>query len=125
MGYRLRPSWVWQRKRSGTSEIIVAVSNRGVAGVPGALWLTIASPDGNVKLRGSLDPGYPHGGGLRLASFLLPKGYVGKVNLSAEIEMRPGVIKPVSWACEQPLNSAGSISIEVKPMNDPKWRKSV
>ncbi len=90
LGYRLRPSWVWQRKRSGTSELIVCVSNRGVAGVPGVLWLQIASPDGTFKLRGSLDAGYPHGGGLRMGSFLLPKGYVGKVHLTAEIEIEAG-----------------------------------
>jgi hypothetical protein len=125
IGYRLRPSWVWQRKRSGTSELVVAVSNRGVASVPGVLWLQIASPDGKFKLKGSLDPGYPLAGGLRLGSFLLPMGYSGKVNLSAEIELRPGVLKPVAWACEQPVNPDRSISIEVKPMNDPKWRKSV
>jgi hypothetical protein len=125
MGYRLRPSWVWQRKRSGTSELVVAISNRGVAGVPGVLWLQVASPDGAFKLRGSLDPGYPHGGGLRLGSFMLPAGYVGKVNLSVEIEMRPGVLKPVAWACEQPVNVDGSISIEVKRMDDPKWRKGI
>src|SRR5438876_4880804 len=39
MGYRLRPSWIWQRKRYGTAELIVCISNRGVAGVPGVLWL--------------------------------------------------------------------------------------
>jgi hypothetical protein len=125
MGYRLRPSWVWQRKRGGGSELVVAISNRGVTGVPGALWLQIASPDGAFKMRGSLDPGYPHGGGLRLGSFLLPKGYVGKVHLSAEIEMRPGVLKLVAWACEQPINADGSISIDIKTMDDTKWRKAV
>jgi hypothetical protein len=125
LGYRLRPSWVWQRKRSGRSELVVAISNRGVAGVPGVLWLKIASPDGTLQLRGSLDPGYPHGGGLRLGSFLLPTGYAGKVQLSAEIEVRPGVLRPIAWACEQPGNADGSISIEVKRMDDPKWRKAV
>ena len=125
IGYRLRPSWVWQRKRSGTSELVVAVSNRGVASVPGVLWLQIASPDGKFRLKGSLDPGYPLAGGLRLGSFLLPIGYSGNVNLSAEIELRPGVLKTVVWACEQPVNPDGSISVEVKLMNDPKWRKSV
>ena len=125
IGYRLRPSWVWQRKRFGTSELVVAVSNRGVASVPGVLWLQIASPDGKFRLKGSLDPGYPRAGGLRLGSFLLPIGYSGNVNLSAEIELRPGVLKTVAWACEQPVNPDGSVSIEVKPMNDPKWRKSV
>lgn len=125
MGYRLRPSWVWQRKRYGTSELIVAVSNRGVAGVPGVLWLTAKSPDGKINLRGSLDPGHPHGDDLRMGSFLLPKGYVGTINLLAEIEMRPNIVKPVAWACEQPLNPDGSLSVDVKPMNDPNWRKGI
>jgi hypothetical protein len=125
MGYRLRPSWVWQRKRNGTSELIVAVSNRGVAGVPGVLWLTAKSPDGRLRLRGSFDPGHPYGGAVRLGSFLLPKGYEGTIDLLAEIEMRPDVLKPVAWACEQPLNRDGSISVPIKPMNDPNWRKSI
>lgn len=125
IGYRLRPSWVWQRKRSGTSELVIAISNRGVAGVPGVLWLQVADTGGSFKLRGSLDPGYPHGGGIRLGSFLLPSGYTGKVNLLAEIEMRPGVLRPLAWACEQPVNEDGSVSIEVKKIDDPKWRKAI
>jgi hypothetical protein len=125
MGYRLRPSWVWQCKRFGTSELIIAISNKGVAGVPGVLWLTAKSPDHSLKLRGSLEPGHPYGGALRMGSFLLPKGYVGTIDLLAEIEIRPGVLKPVVWACEQPLNPDGSISVEIKPMNDSNWRKSI
>ena len=125
MGYRLRPSWVWQRKRSGTLELIIAVSNRGVAGVPGVLWLQVEGADKSFKLRGSLDPGYPHGGGIRLGSCMLPSGYTGKVKLSAEIEMRPGVLRPLAWACEQPVDKDGSIEVEVKKMDDPKWRKAI
>jgi hypothetical protein len=125
MGYRLRPSWVWQCKRFGTSELIIAISNKGVAGVPGVLWLTAKSPDHSLKLRGSLEPGHPYGGALRMGSFLLPKGYVGTIDLLAEIEIRPGVLKPVVWACEQPLNPDVSISVEIKPMNDSNWRKSI
>jgi hypothetical protein len=125
LGYRLRPAWVWQRKRHGAFEMIVAVSNRGVAGVPGVLWLQLATPDGQFKLRGTLDPGHPHAGGIRLASFLLPKGFSGNVHLSAELELRPGVLKPVAWACEQPLNADGSIGIEVRKPDDRGWRKGV
>jgi len=125
MGYRLRPSWVWQRKRYDSFEVIVCVSNRGVAGVPGVLWLHLESLDGKLNLRGTLDPGHPHGGGLRQASFLLPKGYTGKLNLSAQLEIRPGMMKPVAWACEQPLNPDGSIAIELKDANDRGWRKGV
>jgi len=125
MGYRLRPSWVWQRKRFGTSELVVAISNRGVAGVPGVLWLTAKSPGGSIKLRGSFDPGHPYGGALRMGSFLLPKNYVGTIDLLAELELRPDVYKPVAWACEQPCNPDGSLSLQIRPMNDPKWRKAI
>jgi len=125
LGYRLRPSWVWQRRRHGTSELIVAVSNRGVAGVPGVLWLQVHNPDGQLKLSGTLDAGHPHAGGIRLASFLLPRGFEGRVHLSAQLEMRSGVLKPVAWACEQPLNPDGSIAIEVRKNDDPGWRKGV
>ena len=31
LGYRLRPAWVWQRKRYGTSELVICIANRGVA----------------------------------------------------------------------------------------------
>lgn len=125
MGYRLRPSWIWQRKRYDSFEVIVCVSNRGVAGVPGVLWLQLQSPDRKLSLRGTLDPGHPHGGGLRQASFLLPKGYTGKLNLSAQLEIRPGIMNPVVWACEQALNPDGSISIELRDANDRGWRKGV
>jgi hypothetical protein len=127
LGYRIRPSWVWQRKRYGGSELIVAVSNRGVAGVPGVLWLQIESPDGRLKLRGTLDAGQPAGGGVRMGAFLLPSGYTGAVHLSAQLEVRPGVLKPVAWSCEQrDIHRAdGSIAIDVKPHDDPGWRKGV
>lgn len=123
IGYRLRPAWVWQRKRYGTSEMIVAVSNRGVSGVPGVLWLTAKSRDGAVTMRGSLDPGHPYGGSLRMGAFLLPKGFTGILDLSAEVELRPGVFRPVHWACEQPCNEDGSIAIEIRM--DPIWRKAI
>ena len=125
LGYRLRPSWVWQRKRYDTFEVIACVSNRGVAGVPGVLWLHLESPDGKIRLRGALDAGHPHGGGLRQASFLLPKGYSGNVNLSAQLEIRSGVKKPIAWACEQPVNRDGSITVELKGNDDRGWRKGV
>ena len=105
--------------------MIIAISNRGVAGVPGVLWLKIESPDKKLSLQGALDAGHPYAASLREASFILPKDYLGNVHLSAQLEIRPGVKKPVAWACEQPLNEDGSITIELKPGNDSKWRKGV
>ena len=89
------------------------------------LWLQLSSPDGKLNMRGALDAGHPFGGGLRQASFLLPEGYSGKVHLSAQLEIRPGVTRPVAWACEQPLNPDGSITVELKAANDRGWRKGV
>ena len=125
LGYRLRPAWVWQRKRYGAPELIVAVANRGVAAVPGVLWLHLESPDGKLKLRGALDAGHPYGGGMRQGAFALPSGYVGKILLSAQIEIRPGAWKPVAWASEQPVNPDGSVTLDVKGNADPGWRKGV
>jgi hypothetical protein len=125
IGYRVRPSWVWQRKRNGSFELIIAVSNAGLAGVPGVLWLELSSPDKRLQLHGSLDPGQPYGGGTREASFILPRRYTGPIWLSAKLEIRPGVMKPIAWACEQPLNPDGSITLDVKPENDRGWRKGV
>ncbi len=125
LGYRLRPAWVWQRKRYGTFEVVVGVANRGVAGVPGILWLQLESADGKLVMRGALDAGQPYGGGIRQASFLLPKGYGGKVHLSAQLEVRPGVKKPVAWACEQPVHANGSMAVDLKDENDRGWRKGV
>jgi hypothetical protein len=121
----VRPAWVWQRKRESTFEIVLAIANRGVSGVPGKLWLKLTSIDGRVQLSGSLDAGQPYGGGIREASFLLPRGFTGALHLSAAIEIRPGKIKPVKWACEQPINPDGSITINMKPESDAFWRKGV
>jgi hypothetical protein len=125
MGYRLRPGWIWQRKRAGRFEIIVAISNDGVAAPPGTLHLVLESRDRRLKLSGSLGPGDPLPGKIRLASFLLPAEITsGELHLRAELETHH-VRRPLSWACAQPLASDGSIPITLKPANDKGWRKGV
>ena len=126
MGYRIRPSWIWQRKRLGTSELIIAVANDGVAGIPGVLRLTLESPDGRFRQSGSLDGGHPHGGKVRQASFLLPREMgAAELRLRAEVETKGGVRKPVRWACAQPLNPDGSFSIKLKKADEAGWLKGV
>ncbi len=126
MGYRVRPSWVWQRKRYGTSELVIAFANDGVAGIPGVLRVCAETPDGKVRVGGSLDAGHPYGGRLRQASFVLPKGLEGQqVNLRAELETRGGIRRPVRWACAQRLNPDGSLPVRLKPFGDQDWRKNV
>ena len=126
MGYRVRPSWIWQRKRYGTDELIVAFANDGVAGIPGLLRVFIESPDGKVKVGGSLDAGHPFGGKLRQASFVLPKGMAGRqMKIRAEIETKGGIRRPVRWASAQPANADGSLTIELLAHDDKRWRKGV
>ena len=117
---------MWQRKRYGTDEIIVAVSNDGVAGVPGVLRLHVESADGKIQLSGSLDTGHPHAGKIRQGSFLLPKNSDGlKLKIRAELETKGGIRRPVNWATAQPTNSDGSIDFQLLRRDDPKWRKGV
>ena len=126
LGYRVRPSWIWQRKRYGANELVVAFSNDGVAGVPGILRLNLSTAGGSKLVSGCLDAGQPNGGRIREAAFAVPRELEGQsVFLSAELETKNGVHRPVRWACEQPLESNGSFRIEIKKQSDPDWRKSV
>jgi hypothetical protein len=125
LGYRVRPSWVWQRKRYGTAELVVAFVNDGVAGVPGVLRVFVETPDGNVRVGGGLDAGHPYAGRVRQAAFVLPQGLDGReVVLKAELETN-GVRRPIRWACAQPLNADGSLTIHLKHHDDKDWRKGV
>ena len=127
LGYRVRPSWVWQRKRHGAMELIVAIANDGVAGVPGVLRVFAESLDGEtIKVGGGLDPGHPYGGRLRQASLMLPPGIEGQpLRLRAEIETKGGIRRRVRWACAQPLDSDGALQIQLLPRDDRSWRKGI
>jgi hypothetical protein len=125
IGYRVRPSWVWQRKRGGANEVIVCITNDAVAGVPGVLRLSLETQDGRFRATGGLDAGHPFGGRIRLASFMVPREIpIQRIKLRAEIEVR-GVRRPVQWACEQPLESDGSFGFDLQPHNAAGWRKGV
>jgi hypothetical protein len=125
LGYRVRPSLIWQRKRYDTMELILGIVNDGVAGVPGVLGISAETPDGRVKLGGNLDPGQPYAGQIRLASIILPKGMDGQqVVLRAELETK-GVRRPIRWACYEPTNPDGSLTIRLKKGSDSGWRKGV
>jgi hypothetical protein len=126
IGYRVRPAWLWQRKRYGSTELVIAFANDGVAGVPGALRVFVETEDGSARVGGGLDPGQPHAGRLRQASFVLPPALEGrKLLLKAEIETKGGVRRPVRWACAQGLNADGSLPLELLRPDDPRWRKGI
>jgi TAT (twin-arginine translocation) pathway signal sequence len=125
LGYRIRPSLIWQRKRYDTMELILGIMNDGVAGVPGVLGIFAESLDGRIRVGGNLDAGQPYAGRMRQASILLPKGMDGQqVVLRAELEVK-GVWRPVRWACHERTNADGSLTIRIKKGSDPDWKKSV
>jgi len=125
LGYRVRPSLIWQRKRYDTMELIVGIVNDGVAGVPGVLGVYAETPDGKVKVGGNLDAGQPYAGKLCQASLILPKGMDGQqINLRAELEVK-GVRRPVRWACHEKTNPDGSLTIRLKKGSDTNWAKGV
>jgi hypothetical protein len=111
IGYRVRPSMIWSYEDASHLGLIIAFANDGIAGVPGALRVTVETEDGKVLKTGCLDAGYPHPGKLRQAQFVLPSGtkFAG-LKLRAEIEVK-GMRYPVQWACRQKLNPDGSLTL--------------
>jgi hypothetical protein len=111
IGYRVRPSWVWTYEEDGYPGLIIGFVNDGIAGVPGALYVSVVTEDGKLLAGGSLDAGYPLPGKVRQAKFPLPKGINWKrLRLKAEIEVK-GVRHPVRWANRQGLNQDGSLTL--------------
>jgi hypothetical protein len=111
IGYRVRPSFIWSYEDDGYSGLIVGFVNDGIAGVPGVLRVTVESQDGQPLRSGCLDAGYPVPGKIRQAQFVLPKGTKWQgMKLRAEIEVK-GMRYPVRWACSQPLNADGSLTL--------------
>ncbi|AXC12647.1 hypothetical protein ACPOL_3358 [Acidisarcina polymorpha] len=124
MGYRVRPSLIWQRKRYDTMELILAIVNDGVAGVPGVLGIYAETLDG-IKVGGNLDAGQPYAGRLREASILLPRGLDGQqIVLRAELLVK-GVRRPIRWACHEKTNADGSLTLRLKKASDADWKKGV
>ena len=106
-------------------ELIIGVVNDGAAGVPGILGIYVESMDGTTKLGGNLDVGQPYAGKFRQASIILPKGMDGQqVKFRAALDVK-GVKRPVRWACHNPTNPDGSLTIHLKKGSDSSWRKGV
>lgn len=145
MGYRIRPSWIYQRKRFDTTELLVTLTNDGVAGVPGYLLLSVTDEAGTVLAEGCLDAGHPYAGRIRQCAFLLPKGHEDSyVFLHAYLLDQKGK-RPVAFACrnaatlitsaegcdapkiihepENPENRG--LRIRLAPLDANDWRKGV
>lgn len=125
LGYRLRPAWVWQRKRNGGTELVVDLANTGTSGMPGQVLLRVCDAAGTVLDSGLVDAGHPHAGKLRLASLTLPQGFAGsEVSLRAELVTK-GVARPLRWACAQPADRFGGITVRLLAEDAKVWRKDI
>lgn len=111
LGYRVRPSWIWQFQDGQREGLVFGMVNDGIAGVPGVLWLTLIDERGNVLCTGGLDPGYPIPGKVRQARMDLPPNVHWEgLKLKAEIEVK-GRCFPVEWACHQAINEDGTLTL--------------
>lgn len=109
IGYRVRPSFIWQTEKDGAPGLVIGFVNDGIACVPGVLRVTVSGADGRRLAAGGLDPGYPITRGVRQALFMLPRGTDWKgLRLRAELEVK-GVRYPVRWACRQALEADDSL----------------
>jgi hypothetical protein len=111
VGYRVRPSWIWECTLEEHPAVIVGLANDGISGVPGVLHLSLTDATGTRIGHGCLDAGHPVPGRIRQALFMLPKGTSWQgLRLSAAIEVK-GTTHPVAWACRQPVNDDGSLTL--------------
>lgn len=111
IGYRVRPSWVWAFEKDGHPGLVLGLVNDGIAGVPGALRITIRNAQGQILDGGSLDAGYPLPGKVRQAMFTLPKGTkLEGLRMYAEIEVK-GLRHKVNWACHQKTELDGALVV--------------
>jgi len=94
----LRPAWFGQRQEHGAFEVVVCVANRG--GPEFREFVVAAGESDEARLRRALDARTTVWCVFGKLPSCFRTGYGGKVHLSAQIEVRPGVKKPVAWACE-------------------------
>jgi len=112
IGYRIRPSWIWYFEKEGYPGLVLGLVNDGVAGVPGALRISISDTNRTFMEYGSLDPGYPLPGKVRQALFMLPKGTSWQgLRIYGALEVK-GVRHAIKWACSQGLNDDGSLILK-------------
>ena len=92
--------------------LVLGVKNDGCASPPGILRLYVSDREKRFRVGGGLDPGLPAPGRIRQCRVVLPPGvkWDSGLRLSAELEFR-GRRYPVRWACREPLNEDGSLTI--------------
>ncbi len=126
LGYRVRPTWIWVDTKKEPHALIIAIKNDGCASIPGILRIHVEDEKKSFRVGGGLDPGLPLPAGIRICRIQLPHGVKWEsekfdsdvdllamdrtLRVSAELEFY-GRRYPVRWACAEPLNEDGSLTI--------------
>lgn len=112
IGYRVRPAWIWTYGETHQNGLIIGLSNDGISGVPGRIRLSLLGQDGKDLSTSMLDPGHPTPHQVRLVQLELPPGIGWEgTRLKAELIVK-GLFHPIRWACREPINSDGSITLK-------------
>jgi len=112
IGYRLRPAWVWTYGETRDAGLLVGLANDGISGVPGVIRLILFDSVGNSISSIALPAGHPTPHQVKLARLELSAGIGWEgLHLKAELIVK-GVSHPVTWACREPLNPDGSLTLK-------------
>ena len=111
IGYRLRPAWIWTYGAAPHAGLIVGLANNGISGLPGVVRLSLLDQAGNTLSASTLEPGHPLSHQVRLVQLDLPTALHWEgTRLKAELIVK-GVVHPIRWACQESMNSDGSITL--------------
>jgi hypothetical protein len=112
LGYRVRPSWIWVEQNRNPQALVMGVKNDGCASPPGILRIYVHDAEKRFRVGGGLDPGLPLPARIRQCRILLPIDvkWNSGLRVSAELEFH-GRRYAVRWACAEPLNDDGSLTI--------------
>ncbi len=116
----MRPSWIWQRKRCSSDELVVAFANDGAASVPGVLRVARRDRATARRLRAAASTrAIPSPAACASPRSVCRRGSpASEVRLRAELELK-GVRRPVRWACAQPLDEDGALVVRLLKHDDP------
>ena len=95
--------------------LIVGLANDGISAVPGRVQVSLLDADHHLVSESILDAGYPVPHQVQLTQLELPAGTNWEgLGLKAELIVK-GVHHPLRWACREPVNPDGSLTLKQNP----------
>ena len=111
IGYRIRPAWIWTYGETHPTGLIIGLANDGISGVPGRVQLKLLNKSDTLLSEATLEAGSPSPHYVTLTRLELPTGVDWKgTRLKAQLWVK-GTSHPLRWACREPLNPDGSLTL--------------